>query len=109
MNRAKRSVCPSENRILKPSEAVRKPVHAIRREIGILPLFAVRNDRRARGSKPLNSLWNRIFIERSKVRILAVDLCNSLDEIKRSWDIATWLGGYGGWCRRSHTYRVSQA
>jgi hypothetical protein len=33
--------------MLKPSGAMfGKPVHAIRREIVILPLFAVRNDRR---------------------------------------------------------------
>jgi hypothetical protein len=37
-------------------------VHAKRREIVILPLFAVRNNRRARGFKPLNGLWNRICL-----------------------------------------------
>ena len=84
-------------------------MHTVRREIVILPLVAVRYDRRACGLKPLNGVSNRIFIERSEVSILAVEFCDSLDEIKRSWHTANWLGGYGGWCRRSHTYRVSQA
>jgi hypothetical protein len=68
----------------------------------ILPLFAVRNDRRARGFKPLNGISNRIFIERSEVRILTVALCDALDQINGSWDTANWLGGYGDWCRLSH-------
>src|SRR5258705_12065866 len=78
---------------------VHKPVHAVRREIVILPLFAVRNHRRACGFKPLDGVSNRIVIERSEVRILTVALCNPLDEINRSRDTANWLGGDGDWCR----------
>ena len=68
---------------------------AVRAEIMILPLFAVRNDRRARGFKPLDGISNGIFIERGEVRILSVALCDSLDQINGSWDTANWLGGYG--------------
>ncbi len=74
-------------------------MHAVRREIVILPLFAVRNDRRPCGFKPLNGISNRIFIERMEIRILAVSLCDSLDQINGSWDTANWLGGYRDWRR----------
>src|ERR1700687_1991414 len=75
---------------------VRKPMHAVRREIVMFPLLAVRHDRRACGFKPLDGVSNRLFIERSEAGILAVALCDSLDEIKRSRNTANWLGGYGG-------------
>ncbi len=81
-------------------------MHAVRREIVILPLFAVRNDRRACGFKPLNGVANRIFIERREVRILTVAFCDALDEINGSRDTANWLGGYSNWNRLSHTYRL---
>src|SRR6202171_1812631 len=42
---------------------VRKPMDAVRREIVMLPLFAVRNDRRAGGFEPFDGVSNRIFIE----------------------------------------------
>src|SRR5712664_2394130 len=42
---------------------VRKSMHAVCRKIVILPLFTVRNDRRACGLKPLNGISNRVFIE----------------------------------------------
>ncbi len=41
-------------------------MHAVREEIVILPLFAVRNDRRAYGFKPFNGVSNGIFLERSR-------------------------------------------
>jgi len=44
---------------------VRKPMHAVRREIEILALFAVGNDRRARRFEPLDGVSNRIFIDGS--------------------------------------------
>jgi len=68
-------------------------MHAIRREIVIPPLCPVRNDRRARDFKPLNGLSNRIFIERSKVRILAVDFCDSLgdQEVLGYCQLARWV------------------
>jgi hypothetical protein len=75
---------------------VRKPMDAIRREIVVLSLFAVRDDRRAGGFEPFDGVSNCIFIEWSEVRILTVStLCDSLDEIEGSWDAANWLGGYG--------------
>jgi len=51
----------------------------------ILPLFAVRNDRRACGFKPLNGISNRIFIARGEIRILTVAFCDSLDQINGFW------------------------
>ena len=82
---------------------VGKPMHAVRAEIMILPLFAVRHDRRACGFKPLNGVSNRIFIEGVEARILAVALCDSFDEINGPWDTADWLGGYRDWRRLGHT------
>ena len=84
-------------------------MHGVRREIMVLPLFAVRNDRRPRCFKTLNGVSNRIFIERREDRILTVRFGDSLDEINRSRNTANWLRGYGDSCKRSHTYRVSQA
>jgi len=80
-------------------------MHAVRAEIVILPLFAVRNNRRPCSLKPLNGISNRIFIERSEIRILTVDFCDSFDQINGSWDTAIWLGGYRNRPRRGHTYR----
>ncbi len=78
-------------------------MHAIGAEIVIFALFAVRNDRGARGLKALNRVANRSLIERSEIGILTVAFCDSRDEIERSWDAANWLGGYGDWCKFSHT------
>jgi len=74
---------------------VRKPMDAVRCEIVMLSLFAVRNDQRAGGFEPFDGVSNRIFIEWSEVRILTVASCDSLDKIEWSWDTANWLGGYG--------------
>jgi hypothetical protein len=60
----------------------------------ILPLFAVGDDRRARGLEPLDGVSNRNFVERSEVGILAVRFCDPVDEIDGSWDAADRLGGY---------------
>jgi hypothetical protein len=46
---------------------VRKPMHTVGREIVMLSLFAVRNDRRAGGFEPFDGVSNRIFIDRSEV------------------------------------------
>jgi hypothetical protein len=46
----------------------------------ILPLMAVRNDRRAFGFKPFKVVSNGIFVLRSEVGILRVASCDSLDE-----------------------------
>src|ERR1700730_1341540 len=86
---------------------VRKPMHAVSEEIVILLLFPVRNDRGACGFKPLNGVSNRIFIERSEVRILTVAHCDLLDQINRSRDAANWLGGYRDWRRLGHTYGLT--
>ena len=68
-------------------------MHAVRAEITILPLLAVRKAGRACGFKPLNGISNRIFIERSEVGIVTVASCDSLDQINWSWDAANWLVG----------------
>jgi hypothetical protein len=88
---------------------VRKPVDAVRTEIVILPLFAVRHDRRPRGFKPFNGVSNGIFIERSEAGILTIAPCDSLDQLNGSWDAADWLGGYRDWRRLGHTYRLAQS
>ena len=84
-------------------------MHAVRAEIVILPLFAVRHHRRASSFKPFNGVSNGIFIERSEVGILTVALCDSFDEINGSWDTANWLGGYLDCRRLGHTYRLAQS
>src|SRR6266436_2286604 len=88
---------------------VREPMYAVRAEIVILSLFAVRNDRRPRGFKPFNGVSNGIFIERGEARILTVAPCDSLDQLNGSWDAADWLGGYRDWRRLGHTYRLAQS
>src|ERR1700730_3978169 len=88
---------------------VRKPVHAIRREVVVLPLLAVGNDRGACGFEPLDGVPDRILIEKSEVRIVAVAFRDSLDEISGSWDAADGLGGYGDRCRLGHTALLCQA
>src|SRR6266850_4791154 len=87
---------------------IRKPMNTVRREIVILPLFAVCDNRRACGFKPLNGISNRIFIERSKIRILTVAFCDSVDELNGSRDAAYWLGRYGNGCRLGHTQAFSR-
>src|SRR4029077_9532753 len=88
---------------------VRKPIYAVRREIVVLPLFAVGNDRRACGFKSLYGVSNRCFIERSEVRILAIAFCDALDQINRSRNTSNWLGGYTDWYRLGHIARLSHA
>ena len=92
---ARVTVCERDGETIRGS--VRKPVHAVRRETEILPLFAVGHDRRARGFKPLDGVSNRILKERSEVRIfvgiLTAASSDSLDQSKRPWDAANWLGG----------------
>jgi hypothetical protein len=82
-------------------------MYAIRAEIMILPQFAVRNNRRPCGFKPLNDVSNRILIEKIEIRILTVALCDSLDQINGSWDTANWLGGYRDCCRLGDIYRLT--
>src|SRR5882762_3445373 len=77
-------------------------MHAVCAEIVILPLFAVRNNRRACSFKPFDGISNRIFIEKVEARILAVALCGSFDEINGPWDTADRLGGYRDWRRLGH-------
>jgi hypothetical protein len=84
-------------------------MYGIRAEIVKLPLFAVRNDRRASGFKPFNGVSNGIFIERSEVGILTIAPRDSLDQLNGSWDTADWLGGYRDWRRLGHTYRLAQS
>src|ERR1700730_18360575 len=88
---------------------VRKPIHAVRAEIVILPLFAVRHDRRACGFKPFNGVSNGIFIESSQVGILTVALSDLFDQIKGPWDTPDWLGGYRDWRKLGHAYCLAQS
>src|ERR1700680_2715196 len=88
---------------------VRKPMHAVRAEIVILLLFAVRNNRRAGGFKPFNGVSNGIFIERVEARILAVALCGSFDEVDGPWDAADWLGRYRDWRRLGHIWCLARS
>jgi hypothetical protein len=78
---------------------VRKPMNTVSREIVILPLFAVCDDRRACRFKSLNGVSNRIFIERSEARILTVAFCDSVDEING-------FGRYTDRCRLSQYFIV---
>src|SRR6266850_6010879 len=86
---------------------VRKPLHAVRGEIVILLLFAVCDDRRTRGFETLNGVSYRIFIERSEVGMLSIAFCDSLDEIKGSWDTANGLSGYRDRCGLSHAVTLT--
>jgi hypothetical protein len=70
-------------------------MHAVRAEIVMLPLFAIRNDRRPCAFKPLNSISNGMVIQRTETRILTVALGDSLDQIKEPQDTPNWLGRYG--------------
>src|SRR3979411_1368595 len=45
---------------------IRKPMYAVCQEIGILPLFAVRDDRRSGGFKPFDGVSNRLSVERGE-------------------------------------------
>src|SRR6202171_5472408 len=74
---------------------VRKPMYAVCQEIVILALFAVRDDQRSRGFEPFDGVSNRIFVERGKDGVLAIDLGEFLDEIRRPRNAANWLRGYG--------------
>src|SRR5258708_8319608 len=67
---------------------VRKPMHALRREIEILPLFAVGNDRRARRFEPLDGASNGIFEERSEARTSPPALSPSPDHTDASLLVA---------------------
>src|SRR6266404_1231473 len=85
---------------------VRKPMYAVCQEIVILPLFAVRDDRRSRGFKPFDGVSNCLFVERGKGGVLAIDLGEFLDEIRRPRNAANGLRGYGDQGRLSvgHAY-----
>src|SRR5260370_29667308 len=69
---------------------IRKPMYAIRREIVILPLFAVCDDGRACSFEPPNCVSNCLVIKRSEVRIFTVAFCGSY----WSWDTTDRLGRY---------------
>jgi hypothetical protein len=60
---------------------VPKPMHAVRAEILILPLSPSATTG-AYGFEQFNGISNRIFIERSEVRILTDAFCDSLDRSK---------------------------
>ena len=85
---------------------VRKTVHAVRREVVVLPLFAVRDYRRARRLEPLDGVPNGVFIERSQIGLLVgirgIAPRDPLDQFRRSGNAANGLGGYGGWGGHSH-------
>src|SRR6266851_3841054 len=85
---------------------VRKPMNTVSREIVVLLLFAVCDDRRACGFKPLDGISNRIFIKKSELRIFIVALCNFLDEIDGSWNTTDWLGRYSDRWRLNNYFIV---
>jgi len=60
----------------------------------ILALFAVRDDRGSRGFEPFDGVSNCIFVERGKGGVLAIDLGEFLDEIRRPRNAANRLRGY---------------
>src|SRR5438128_6117194 len=76
---------------------VRKPMYAVRQEIVILLLFAVRDDRRSRGLESFDGVSNRVFVERGKRWVLAIDSREFLDELQGPWNAADGLGGYAGY------------
>src|ERR1700732_110289 len=104
---ARMTVCEEDSESV--GGRVRKTMHTVRREIVITPLFAVGNNRRARGLKPLNRISNGLFVERSEAGILTLAPRDSLDQINRSWDTADWLGGYRDSRRLGHIYRLAQS
>jgi hypothetical protein len=55
-------------------------MHAVSREIVILPPFNVCNNRRACGFKSLSRVSSRFFIETIELGILAVAFCDSLEK-----------------------------
>ena len=61
---------------------VRQSVHAIRPEVMVLSLLAVRDHRRGGGLKPLNGIPNRLVIKRVQLWVGAVACRNSLDQPK---------------------------
>src|SRR5882757_750430 len=73
---------------------VRKAMYAVCQEIVILPLFAVRDDQRSRGFKPFDGVSNCLFVTSGKGGVLAVDLGEFLDEIRRPRNAANGLRGY---------------
>jgi hypothetical protein len=69
-------------------------MYAVCQEIVILSLFAIRDDQRACGFEPFDSVSNCIFVKSGKGGILAVDLGEFLDEIRRPRNAANGLRGY---------------
>ncbi len=59
---------------------VGQPMHAIRGEIVILPLFTIGDDRRAGGFKSLNGVADGFIIERIKLWIRSIPTGESLDQ-----------------------------
>jgi hypothetical protein len=69
-------------------------MYAVRQEIVILPLFSVRDDQRSRAFKPFDGVSNCLFVKSGKCGVLAVDLAEFLDEIRRPRNAANRLRGY---------------
>jgi hypothetical protein len=69
-------------------------MYAVCQEIVILPLFAIRDDRRSCGFEPFDSVSSCIFVKSGKGGVLAVDLGEFLDEIRRPRNAANGLSGY---------------
>src|SRR3981189_9920 len=95
---------------------VRKPMYAVCQEIVILPLFAVRDDRRSSGFKPFDGVSNGLFVERGKGGVFAIAFGEFLDESRRPRNAADRLRGYGdqgrpsiGHARTSHPAGRSEA
>jgi hypothetical protein len=74
---------------------VRKPMHAVCQKITILPLFAIGDDQRACGFESFDSVSNCIFVKSGNGGVLAVDLAEFLDEIRRPRNAAHGLRRYG--------------
>jgi hypothetical protein len=69
-------------------------MYAVCQEIVILPLFAVRDDRRSSGFKPFDGVSNGLFVERGKGGVFAIAFGEFLDESRRPRNAADGLRGY---------------
>ncbi len=79
-------------------------MYAVCQEVVILPLLAIRDDQRACGFEPFDSISNCIFVKCGERGVLAVDLGEFLEEIRRPRNAANGLRGYGdrGWLNVGH-------
>src|ERR1700694_4700930 len=89
------AIVTNERKLESVRSEVGKFFYAIGAEVMKLPLFAIADDERAGGLKPLNGVEDGFLIKRIHSRIVAVDFLQGVDQRQWPGNAADRFGGNG--------------